>query len=167
MAKKYNCFFKDLNPSNRVPGNKPSETKSGFHYLWFFPLPGPSSLTLIFFSIRPPPGLLPVLGPLEQYLMPTLDAALLLNDWHPILGRIWSPEIGYSHFQLKAKRPLYLQATMAGLWLSFISPVEESASFLLSMLIAKNYWLHTFSNHYREAGGRFPNIKNSTILVLD
>ena len=29
------------------------------------------------FFIRPPPELLPVLGPLEQYMMPTLDMALL------------------------------------------------------------------------------------------
>ena len=29
-----------------------------------------------FISIRPPPGLLPVLGPLELYMTPTLDAAL-------------------------------------------------------------------------------------------
>ena len=33
-----------------------------------------------FFSIRPPLGLLPVLGPLEWYLMPTLDAALLISS---------------------------------------------------------------------------------------
>ena len=32
------------------------------------------------FCIRPPPGLLPVLGPLEQYMMPTLDAALLCSS---------------------------------------------------------------------------------------
>ena len=31
----------------------------------------------IFFSVRPPLGLLPVLGPLERYMTPTLDAALL------------------------------------------------------------------------------------------
>ena len=30
----------------------------------------------LFFSIRPPPGLLPVLGPLERYMTPTLDSAL-------------------------------------------------------------------------------------------
>ena len=30
------------------------------------------------FSIRPPPGLLPVLGPLTRYMTPTLDAALLI-----------------------------------------------------------------------------------------
>ena len=30
-----------------------------------------------FFCIRPPQGLLPVLGPLERYMKPTLDAALL------------------------------------------------------------------------------------------
>ena len=33
-----------------------------------------------FFSIRPPPGLLPVLGPLERYMTPTLDAALLISS---------------------------------------------------------------------------------------
>ena len=31
-----------------------------------------------FFSIRPPPGLLPVFGPLTRYMTPTLDAALLM-----------------------------------------------------------------------------------------
>ena len=30
-----------------------------------------------FFSIRPSPGLLPVLEQLEQYMTPTLDVALL------------------------------------------------------------------------------------------
>ena len=29
--------------------------------------------------VRPPPGLLPVLGPLEWYMRPTLDAALLIS----------------------------------------------------------------------------------------
>ena len=39
----------------------------------------PFSFFLFFlFSIRPPPGLLPVLGPLTQYMTPTLDAALLM-----------------------------------------------------------------------------------------
>ena len=33
-----------------------------------------------FFSIRPPPELLPVLGPQEQYMTPTLDAALLYSS---------------------------------------------------------------------------------------
>ena len=33
-----------------------------------------------FFSIRPSPGLLPVLGPLERYMTPTLDAALLSSS---------------------------------------------------------------------------------------
>ena len=32
------------------------------------------------FSIRPPPGFLPVLGPLERYMTPTLDAALLSSS---------------------------------------------------------------------------------------
>ena len=32
------------------------------------------------FSIHPPPGLLPVLGPLERYMIPTLDAALLCSS---------------------------------------------------------------------------------------
>ena len=35
---------------------------------------------LSFFSIRPPPGLLPLLGPLERYVMPTIDAALLISS---------------------------------------------------------------------------------------
>ena len=34
---------------------------------------------LLNFFIRPPPGLLPVLGPLERYMTPTLDAALLCS----------------------------------------------------------------------------------------
>ena len=34
----------------------------------------------IFFSIRFPPKLLPVLGLLEQYMTPTLDAALLFSS---------------------------------------------------------------------------------------
>ena len=33
-----------------------------------------------FFSIRLPPGLLPVLGLLERYMTPTLDAALLSSS---------------------------------------------------------------------------------------
>ena len=33
-----------------------------------------------FCSIRPSPGLLPVLGPLEQYLTPTIDVALLISS---------------------------------------------------------------------------------------
>ena len=33
-----------------------------------------------FFCIRPSPGLLPVLGPLERYMTPTLDAALLSSS---------------------------------------------------------------------------------------
>ena len=35
---------------------------------------------IIFFCIRPPPELLPVLGPLERYMTPTLDAALLYSS---------------------------------------------------------------------------------------
>ena len=34
-----------------------------------------------FFSYLPPPGLLPVLGLLEWYMTPTLDAALLCSSW--------------------------------------------------------------------------------------
>ena len=37
-------------------------------------------LNPVFFSFRPPPGLLPVLGPLERYVTPTLDAALLITS---------------------------------------------------------------------------------------
>ena len=33
-----------------------------------------------FFCIRPPPELLPVLGQLERYITPTLDAALLYSS---------------------------------------------------------------------------------------
>ena len=35
---------------------------------------------MIFFCIRSSPGLLPVLGPLERYMTPTLDAALLSSS---------------------------------------------------------------------------------------
>ena len=35
---------------------------------------------MFFFSICPPRELLPVLGPLEWYLTPTLDAALLCSS---------------------------------------------------------------------------------------
>ena len=35
----------------------------------------------LFFCIRPPPGLLPVLGQLERYMTPTLDSALLISSW--------------------------------------------------------------------------------------
>ena len=35
---------------------------------------------LPFFCIPPPPGLLPVLGPLERYMTPTLDSALLVSS---------------------------------------------------------------------------------------
>ena len=40
-----------------------------------------SSLKMLtpFFCIHPPPELLPVLGPLERYMMPTFDAALLYS----------------------------------------------------------------------------------------
>ena len=35
---------------------------------------------LLFYSIRPPPGLLSVLGTLEWYMTPTLDAVLLCSS---------------------------------------------------------------------------------------
>ena len=38
------------------------------------------TVLLLFFSIRPTPGLLPVLGLLEWYMMPTLDWALLISS---------------------------------------------------------------------------------------
>ena len=45
---------------------------------------------MIFFSIRPPPGLLYVLRPLERYMTPTLDAALLISSRAGAdLGRMW------------------------------------------------------------------------------
>ena len=37
------------------------------------------SYAFFHFSIHPPPKLLPVWGPLERYMTPTLDAALLFN----------------------------------------------------------------------------------------
>ena len=39
-----------------------------FHQLFFF------------FGICPPPGLIPVLGPCEQYMTPTLDAAQIISS---------------------------------------------------------------------------------------
>ena len=36
--------------------------------------------SIFFVCIRPPLGLLPVLGPLEQYMTPTLDGALLCSS---------------------------------------------------------------------------------------
>ena len=35
---------------------------------------------MFFLSIHPPPELLPVLGPLEWFMTPTLDAALLYSS---------------------------------------------------------------------------------------
>ena len=37
-------------------------------------------IIIIIFSIRPPPGLLPVLGSLERYMTPTLDSAVLISS---------------------------------------------------------------------------------------
>ena len=37
-------------------------------------------LFIIFFCVRPPPELLPVMGPLERCVTPTLDAALLCSS---------------------------------------------------------------------------------------
>ena len=37
-------------------------------------------LLCYFFSIRPPPELLPVLGPLERYMTPTFDTARLCSS---------------------------------------------------------------------------------------
>ena len=39
-----------------------------------------TSLPNVFFCIHPPPGLLPVLGQLERYMTPTLNAALLISS---------------------------------------------------------------------------------------
>ena len=39
-----------------------------------------AKILTFFFGIRPPSGLLPVLGPLEQYMMPTLDLALIISS---------------------------------------------------------------------------------------
>ena len=38
----------------------------------------------VFFSIRPPPGLLPVLGLLKWYMTPIFDAALLYTSMNPL-----------------------------------------------------------------------------------
>ena len=43
---------------------------------------------MLFLSIRPPPELLPMLGPLEWYMTPTLEAALLYSSRAgSVLGR--------------------------------------------------------------------------------
>ena len=47
----------------------------------------------VFFCIHPPPGLLPVLGLLRQYMTPTLDAALLMCG-SPEQGRTTSSRAG-------------------------------------------------------------------------
>ena len=47
----------------------------------------------LLFSIRPPLGLLPVLGPLTRYMTPTLDAALLMCG-SPERGRATSSRAG-------------------------------------------------------------------------
>ena len=46
-----------------------------------------------FFCIRPPPGLLPVLGPLTRNMTPTLDAALLMCG-SPEWGKATSSRAG-------------------------------------------------------------------------
>ena len=48
---------------------------------------------LFLFSIHPPPGLLPVLGPLTLYMTPTLDTALLMCG-SPERGRATSSRAG-------------------------------------------------------------------------
>ena len=52
----------------------------------------------IFLSIRPPPGLLPVLGPLERYMTPTLDSALLISS------RVGA-DLGQTSDRLKSHKP--------------------------------------------------------------
>ena len=59
-----------------------------------------------FFSIRPPPGLLPVSGLLEQYMTPTLDSALLCSsragsDLGRVSGLVCEAlSIGFPHSQI-------------------------------------------------------------------
>ena len=56
----------------------------------------------VFFCIRPPPGLLPVLGPLECYMTPTLDAALLISSRVGAdLGRTSAKLLGVLQFELQ------------------------------------------------------------------
>ena len=60
-----------------------------------------SSLLVCFFSIRSPPGLLPVLGPLERYMTPTLDSALLCSSKAGAdLGRASDGLRSFRHFYL-------------------------------------------------------------------
>ena len=60
-----------------------------------------STIFLSFFiQDPPPPGLLPVLGPLERYLTPTLDAALLCSSMAGAdLGQRKGP--GVLHWELR------------------------------------------------------------------
>ena len=46
------------------------------------------TLSMFFFGICPPPGLLPVLGLCEHYMTPTLDAALLISS-RAVTMKIW------------------------------------------------------------------------------
>ena len=64
------------------------------------PLPDRTNLSFNFFCIRPPLELLPILGPLERYVTPTLDTALLCSSRAGSdLGRTldWFEEISQSH----------------------------------------------------------------------
>ena len=54
---------------------KKSCNKKQFNFFTF-----PKSLKIFFWCIHPSSGLLPVLGPLEQYMTPALDAALLITS---------------------------------------------------------------------------------------
>ena len=87
------------------------------------------SVSFYFFCIRPPPELLPVLGPLERYMTPTLDAALLfILISHVCESRdLINIEHAYSGYSLPKrdlihrrrvtllmKQTLYPQATTAG-----------------------------------------------------
>ena len=108
--------------------------KSG-KYFWIFLCY--SLFASIFLSIRPSPELLPVLGPLERYVMLTLDVALICNsragsdlghksDWLEEHINIEHAHSGYSlpkrasihQHRVKSviRPPLYPQATTAELF---------------------------------------------------
>ena len=57
-------------------------TKKYFYFNAYIPSPTHENMypLTFFLSIRPSPGLLPVLGPLERYMTPTLDVALLSSS---------------------------------------------------------------------------------------
>ena len=67
-------------------------------------------LCLLFFSIGPPLGLLPVLGPLEWYMTPTLDSALLISS-RAVISMNMQPSSLHAHIA-----HIYRHNTAGPLW---------------------------------------------------